>query len=55
MTPKEALQILDGAASIVGVGREGHAQIQKATAVLTEVIKPKEEVKEDKPEEKTKE
>lgn len=41
MTPTEALQVLDQAASMAPLNRISHVQIQMAVQVLTELIKPK--------------
>ncbi len=43
MTPEEALQLLNDAASMAQLNRQAHVQVQQAVIILTEAIAPKEE------------
>ena len=43
MTPQEALQILDNAASRAALSRADHVAVQQAVQVLAEAVLPKEE------------
>ncbi len=45
MTPEEALQLLNDAASMAQLNRQAHVQVQQAVIVLTEAIAPKEKKK----------
>lgn len=49
MTTQEALQILDQAASMAQLPRQGHLQIQQAVETLKEIITPKTTQPEDPP------
>ena len=42
MTPEQALQLLDEAASAAQLPRMGHINVQRAVEVLREAITPKE-------------
>lgn len=48
MTPEQAIQILDQAASQSPMDRKSHVMVQQAIEVLKKAIQPKEEVKDEK-------
>jgi hypothetical protein len=48
MTPEEALQILEQAAALAPLNRQGHVAVQQAAQVLQRAIKPKPEEKDKK-------
>lgn len=45
MKTEQALKLVDQVCASVSLNRESHVQVQQAIQILTEAVKPKEEVK----------